>query len=390
MAKSEIQRFRLQLSLRRSTRFPQLQLNMHWLALYLAVAASLQAQQSTPPVSPEVHSDGRVTFRIRAPKASKVEVSGDWKPGQLEEMTKDTNGVWSTTLGPFEPSIYIYSFTLDGLAIADPVNPRVKLRAHTSASLVEVPAKSPDFWQPHDVPHGAVTINWQNSAVLNETRWMWVYTPPGYEKESKRRYPVLYLFHGSNDTAAGWTMVGYANFVLDNLLAEKRAVPMIVVMPFGHAVPFGSAPEIQARNTLLFEEYLMKDVMPLVESTYRVAAGRENRAIAGLSMGGGQSLQIGLRNLDRFSALAVFSASAPTDFETQFAEVLGNSKATNTKLKAFWIGCGKQDPAFPRAEKLSELLNAKQIKHTFRASEGPHTYTEWRKYLAEFAPLLFR
>ena len=160
---------------------PHLQLKIPWLALCLGVVASLQAQQPAPPVSPQVHPDGRVTFRIRAPKASKVEVSGDWKPGQLEEMTKDADGVWSATLGPFEPSIYIYSFTLDGLAIADPVNPRVKLRARTSASLVEIPAQTPDFWQPHDVPHGAVTINWQNSPVLKETRWVWVYTPPGYK-----------------------------------------------------------------------------------------------------------------------------------------------------------------------------------------------------------------
>ena len=143
-------------------RRPRFQPKMCWLSLYLSLIASMQAQQPAPPVSPEVHPDGRVTFRIRAPRASKVEVSGDWKPGQLEEMTKDADGVWSTTLGPFEPSIYIYAFTLDGLAIADPVNPRVKLRARTSASLVEVPARTPDFWQPHDVPHGAVTINWQN------------------------------------------------------------------------------------------------------------------------------------------------------------------------------------------------------------------------------------
>ena len=196
------------------------------------MVASLQAQQPAPPVSPEVHSDGRVTFRIRAPKASKVEVGGDWKPGHLEAMTKDADGVWSATLGPFEPSIYIYSFTLDGLAIADPVNPRVKLRARTSASLVEVPAKTPDFWQPHDVPHGAVTINWQNSpSPQRNSLGVGVY-PAGLRKRVQRRYPVLYLFHGSNDTAAGWTMVGYANFVLDNLLAEKKAVPMIVVMPF--------------------------------------------------------------------------------------------------------------------------------------------------------------
>jgi len=365
------------------------QLGFPWFTVLLT-AIVLHAQQPNPPVSPEVHSDHRVTFRIRAPKASKVDVGGDWNPGQPQEMTKDSEGVWTTTIGPLEPSIYIYWFTVDGLAIADPVNPRVKLRARTSASLVEVPAQTPDFWQPHDVPHGAVTINWQKSQVLNETRWVWVYTPPGYEKEPKRYYPVLYLFHGSNDTAAGWTMVGNANFVLDNLLAEKKAAPMIVVMPFGHAMPFGSPPEVQAKNTPLFEEYLLKDVIPFVESTYRVAAGRDKRAIAGLSMGGGQSLQIGLRHLDLFSALAVFSSSAPADFEARFAKVLDDSKTTNAKLKAFWIGCGQQDPAFPRAQKLSELLSARQIKHKFRVSDGPHTYTEWRKYLAEFAPLLFR
>lgn len=165
---------------------------------------------------------------------------------------------------------------------------------------------------------------------------------------------------------------------------------MIVVMPYGHAVPFGSPREAQAGNTALFEEYLLKDVMPLVESKYRVAPGRQKRAIAGLSMGGGQSLSIGFNHLDLFSAVGAFSAAAPADFETRFAPVLKDAKATNARLSVLWIGCGRQDSLFSRSEKLSELLNARQIRHTFRATQGAHTYTVWRQYLGEFVPLLFR
>src|SRR5262249_31577324 len=206
-----------------------------------------------------------------APKASEVTLTGDWLGSAPQpKLVKGEDGVWSVTLGPFEPSIYIYSFNVDGMAIADPINPRMKLRASTSASLLEVKAAAPDFWEERDVPHGSVEINWQKSKVLGgQTRAIWIYTPPGYEKDS-RRYPVLYLFHGSNDTAAGWTMAGNANFVLDNLLAGKKAAPMIFVMPFGHAKPFRSPPEVQAKNTPLFEEYLFKDVIQFLESSYRV------------------------------------------------------------------------------------------------------------------------
>jgi enterochelin esterase family protein len=165
---------------------------------------------------------------------------------------------------------------------------------------------------------------------------------------------------------------------------------MIVVMPYGHAVPFNSPREAQAKNTALFEEYLLKDVMPFVESKYRVAPGRAKRAIAGLSMGGGQSLNIGFNHLELFSAVGAFSAAAPADFETRFAPVLSDAKATNARLSLFWIGCGKQDFLFARSKKLSELLTSRQIRHTFRATEGAHTYTLWRQYLGEFVPLLFR
>ena len=360
--------------------------------LFLAmVFAPLAWPQADTLVSPEVGPDRRVTFRLRAPKAAEVTLGMDYMPpGTSEKMARDSEGVWSVTIGPLDPTVYVYWFTVDGVTMPDPVNPNIKLRARTSASMVEVPAESPALWEARDVPHGGVEINWQKSAVLNgETRWIWVYTPPGYEKDSKQRYPVLYLFHGSNDTAAGWTLAGHANFILDNLLAEKKAVPMIIVMPFGHAVPFGGRGG-QVNNTDLYEQYVVKDVMPLVESKYRVRAGRENRAIAGLSMGGGQSIAIGFRHLDLFSAIGAFSAAIPGDFEKEFGQKIANAKDVNAKLKVLWLACGKQDTLFERSQKFSDLLDAHQIKHTFRPSEGAHVFKVWRLYLSEFAPLLFR
>jgi enterochelin esterase family protein len=342
--------------------------------------------------SPEVAADHRVTFRIFAPKAAEVTLSGDWlgtaTPPKLE---KDDRGVWSITLGPLQPGIYIYSFNVDGMAVPDPVNPKIKLRARTSASLVEVKDEPAAFWEPRDVPHGTVEINWENSkAIAGETRAIWVYTPPDYAK-STRRYPVLYLLHGSNDTAAGWTTAGNANFVLDNLLAGGKALPMIVVMPFGHATPFGvPTPAGGISNDALFEQYLLQDVIPTVDARYRVSPGRENRAIAGLSMGGGQSLRIGLGHTDLFSAVASFSGAVPADFETRFASLLKDSTGTNARIKTLWIGCGRQDSLFTRSQNLSTLLSKYQVKHVFHPTDGVHNYFVWRQYLAEFVPLLFR
>ena len=365
------------------------------LVLLAEAAGQPPRRQPTPNdrlKSPEVSADHHVTFRIFAPKASEVTLAGDWLGSEPSpKLSKDEQGVWSISLGPFEPSIYIYSFTVDGVAIPDPINPRIKLRARTSASLLEVRDDTPAFWEPRDVPHGKVEINWEKSkAIHGETRAIWIYTPPEYAKTT-RRYPVLYLLHGSNDTAAGWTMAGNANFVLDNLLSEHNAVPMIVVMPFGHATPFGEpvAPG-GVTNDMLFEDYLLKDVIPTVEAQYRVASGRENRAIAGLSMGGGQSLRIGLGHLDLFSAVASFSGAVPADFETRFEPLLKDAKGTNERLKTLWIGCGRQDSLFGRSNSLSELLTKYQVRHVFKATDGVHNYTVWRKYLADYVPLLFR
>ena len=355
---------------------------------FLPWVASAQTNQETNLVSPDIQADHRVIFRIRASKASEVSLWGDWMPvASPEKMTRDERGIWSITAGPLEPGIAIYNFKMDGIDMADPINPRLKLRARTSASLVEITANPPALWEARPVPHGVIEVNWQSSKVIGDTRAFYVYTPPQYQQNSTRRFPVLYLLHGNNDTAAGWTDVGKANFILDNLIAERKAVPMIVVMPWGHAAPYNAR---QTNNTALFERYLVEDLIPHVEKKYRVAKGRENRALVGLSMGGGQSLQIGFERLDLFSALGAFSAAVPNDFETQFKALLENSSETNGKLKLLWMGCGEQDEIFNRTVRLDEILNAHKIHHTFVRLEGRHNYAVWRKCLAQVAPLLFQ
>jgi enterochelin esterase family protein len=350
----------------------------------LAALCDLTAQPRPSPVrSPEVHADRKVTLRVLAPQAREVTVNLDYT-GDKPAMTKGDGGVWSVTLGPLEPSLYIYSFNIDGVAVPDPVNPFLKPRARTSASIMEIPAPGPVFWDAREVPHGRVEINYRSSKVTGDTRAYLVYTPPGYAN-SKARYPVLYLLHGNNDTAQGWTLVGRANFILDNLLAAKQAVPMIVVMPFGHAAPYGAS-----NNGELFERYLLEDVMPAVESGYRIAPGRASRAIAGLSMGGGQSLSIGLGHLDLFSHVAAFSAAVPRNPETAFAGVLQDAKAANGRLKLLWFACGKGDSLFGRSEQLAALLESRGVRHTWVPTEGVHNFAAWQKYLHQLAPLLFR
>jgi enterochelin esterase-like enzyme len=347
--------------------------------------------QTNQIVSPELLPDNRVIFRVAATNAHQVGVFVDWmKTGAREAMTKDSSGVWNVTLGPVKPGIYIYNFIIDEVNVADPVNPRMKLRARTSASLLEVPGKPPEHWEARDLPHGTVQINFHKASALGgETREVWVYTPPGYETNSAARYPLLYLLHGSNDTPAGWTTVGRANFTMDNFLAEKKVREMIIVTPFGHAVPFGSPRELQQKNTARFEEYLLKDVIPMIEAKYRIAPGRENRAIAGFSMGGGHALHVGLGHLDLFSSIGIFSSGLPQDFESRFSDQLKDAKGTNRKLNVFWIGCGKDDFVFDSSQRLSAILIKYGINHSYRPTEGAHTFNVWKEYFAGFAPLLF-
>lgn len=343
-------------------------------------------------VSPEVHADRTVTFRVRAPHASEVTLTGDWMAvpetptGGTIKMTKDEAGVWSVTSPPLEASMHLYFFTVDGMAIADPVNPRLKLRTRTSASLVEVPGDPPPVWQTQNVPHGSVDWNWQHSAVYNDTHEFLVYLPPGYDK-GNTRYPVLYLVHGSGDTALGWTMAGSANVILDNLIAQKKAVPMIIVMPFNGGTP---AVRPAAGGASAFEDYMLKELMPFVDAKYRIAPGRKNRAMAGLSAGGAATYNVGLKHLEVFSQFGLFSAAGGGgDFATRYPKLAADPKGTNAKVDVFWIGCGQQDPLDRSAKDLDAALTKLAIRHTYMDRDGGHVWPVWRWCLSQFAPLLF-
>jgi enterochelin esterase-like enzyme len=337
--------------------------------------------------SPEVLPDHRVTLRLRAPKAAAVTVAGEWThpaPNTPQSMTKDGQGIWSITVGPVEPNIYIYLFNVDGVTIPDPVNPLIKLRARGSASMVEVPGGQP--WELRDVPHGTLETITHPSSVLKQARQFVVYTPPGYEK-SRQRYPITYLLHGTNDMQVGWTMAGRAHVILDNFLADKKATPMIVVMPWGHALPFGARPAAgELTNNAAFEDYLMKDVVPLVEARYRVAPGRRNHAVVGLSMGGAQALQIGLHHRDRFGSVGVFgSGMTRADFEQRYKDT-----APAPRFDLLYVGIAKDDPGHARAKELADTLNARGLPTTYEEIEGGHTYPTWRNLFVRAAPLLFK
>jgi enterochelin esterase family protein len=361
------------------------------LLLLLPLTAAVQAQQAPQPPairSPEVAADRRVTFRVRAPNASKVTVFCECLTTE-PALTKGADGVWSATVGPIEPDIYEYHFTVDGVDNLDQRNPVVKYnsRPNLIESVVEVPGTSPMFYDVRPVPHGTVSIKYYPSKATGTTRRAFVYTPPNYEKTTAR-LPVLYLLHGADGDETVWTQFGRVNLILDNLIAEKKAAPMIVVMPFAYAYPWhaGVAADKQRAD---FEKDLLTDLIPFVQSTYRVAADREHRALAGLSMGGGLTFAIGPRHLDTFSRLAVFSSSAGQAPEKTLADVAANAKNVNAQLKLLWMGVGTEDGVLAGAKRTSEFLNSAGIKHTFKTTPGAHTWIVWRKYLNEVAPQLW-
>jgi enterochelin esterase family protein len=333
--------------------------------------------------SPQVQADRKVTFRLRAPKAAEVTVNGQWPNGQAT-MAKDSNDVWTVTVGPIEPGVWEYSFQVDGVQMIDPGNPAIKPMREPRTSILHIPGQPPLLHDFQDVPHGVVHQHTYFSKSLNRLRELVVYTPPGYEKQADARFPTLYLQHGSGDNQATWIAHGKAHWILDNLIAQGRAKPMVIVMMDGHAAP----PRGPENNTAAFERDLLQDVMPFVEANYRVKTDAASRAIAGLSMGGGQSLTIGLNHLDRFAWVAGFSSSVPSS--EAVAGALSDAKATNEKLKLLWIGCGKDDFLRQRNEQFISLLKDKDIRYEWHLSEGNHSWPVWRIYLAELAPKLFQ
>lgn len=364
-----------------------------WLASLNAQSSPPAGRGNAPPpiISCDVKPDRTVTFRLRAPDATDVKVGGDFVQG-AQQMTKDDAGVWTVTLGPLNPAIYSYTFRVNSVSVLDPLNPMIQLGERSSSSMFEVPADQPAPYDFQNVPHGTVHVNYYDSKSLDVPRRVDVYTPPGYEA-GKGTYPVLYLLHGSGDTEAGWTAIGRANLILDNLIAAGKAKPMIVVMPYGRARPDAYLAPFATPNTTpdAFANDLLSDVIPMVEKFYRISGKPDERAIAGLSMGGGQALQIGLHHLDQFHFIGAFSAALRAqNVEEQYKDVLNDASGTNKKLKVFYIACGKADSLFAAAQAFDETLTKYQIHHTFAPSEEGHVWRNWRNYLADFAPQLFR
>jgi enterochelin esterase family protein len=308
-------------------------------------------------------------------------------------MTKDEAGVWSVKIGPLEPDYYGYSFIADGVALIDPRNPLMKPNLLSTQSMVLVPGTPPQIWETREAPRGTLHRHFYKSAVVGDHRDYYVYVPPSYD--GKKKLPVLYLLHGFSDDASGWTSVGRAHVILDNLLAEGKIEPMLVVMTLGYGAPeiltstsATRPPDVQSRNRERFRDALFQEVIPAVEKNYRVDARREKRAIAGLSMGGGQSLFIGLNNLDRFAYVGGFSSGIGGDDPGKIFSGLNSS--ANAKLRKLWVACGSSDFLIEPNRKFHAWLEGQGVQHTWVESEGAHTWMVWRRYLAQFTPLLWK
>ena len=349
-------------------------------------------------VSPEV-KDGNVTFRILAPKAQSVKLGGGDMPGvgQGKDLAKGTNDVWEVTVENVKPGYYRYNFNVDGVSVIDPRNPATSESNNNTWSLVAVPGA--EFMDTQQVPHGAVSEVTYYSSSLKRFRRMHVYTPPGYES-GEGKFPVFYLFHGASDSDDSWTTVGRAGFIMDNLIATKKAKPMLMVMPAGHTSAIRSGGPRPAVDE--FSTDFLDDILPHIEKNYRVHTDRQNRAMAGLSMGGGQTLNIGVPNLEKFSYLGVFSSGVfgitgnrgnqqpqGPSFEERHKEILDNEKLKEG-LKLFWFATGKDDFLVETSRATVEMLKKHKFDVTYKETEGAHTWIVWREYLNEFAPQLFQ
>src|SRR5882724_5758497 len=370
-------------------------------SLILLVGSIVRAQTPSGPVtSPEVLADHRVTFRLRAPNAKEVSVGIDGG-GKPLAMQKDAEGIWRATSEPLAPDYYGYSFVVDGVTMFDPANSSAIPNFLYRASELHVPpasanAASPLAWEMADVQHGEIHHHFYHSKVVGDDRGYFVYTPPGYDPRGKQTYPVLYLLHGYSDDASAWTAVGRANVILDNLIARGKAKPMLIVMPLGYGAPEVLAPAsgvfrdpgITQRNFDRFREALLTEVIPRVEAEYLVMKERDSRAIAGLSMGGAESLLTGLNNLNEFAWIGAFSSGGLSpEFDKEFP---GQDASANARLRLLWIACGTDDHLIEINRSFRKWLAVKNIRHADIETPGAHTWLVWRRNLAEFAPLLFR
>jgi enterochelin esterase family protein len=360
-------------------------------AIFFLVALALQQEQALPASSnvsgseyPAVDADRRVTFRLKAPNALRVEVRcrGSLWGGKPVPLAKASDGTWSVTTEPAEPGFFYYEFIIDGVPVNDPGSRTFPGWAREMSGL-EVPDRSVDFYDVKPVPHGEVRVRTYFSKTTETTRQALVYTPPDYDRDPARRYPVLYLQHGSGESERSWTQQGRANYILDNLIAEGKAEEMIVVMEQGYATKAGAPPAPGARGNEGFEALVVSDLVPMIDAVYRTIPKSESRAIAGLSMGGGQAVRIGLGHPQLFGSVGSLSGGAAAARAEGAAPLL-------SKMQLVWIGCGRQDAGYERARDAHRDLEKAGVAHCWFETDGGHEWQVWRKSLHDLAPRLFR
>ncbi len=366
--------------------------------VFVMMALLARAQTTAPVRSPEIQSDGRVTFRFFDPHAETVVLHLEGLKDPIP-MGKGADGLWSVTTEKLVPDLYNYSFEADGVHLLDPSNPNITPNLFYPSSYVIIPGDPPRPWEMTDIPHGVVHHHFYRSAAGHDNEDYYVYTPPAYDPNGQTRYPVLYLLHGYSDDASAWTTVGRANLILDSLIADGKAKPMIIVMPLGYGAPeivqrthpFGAPlhnAELREKNFRQFTAMLLDEILPGVEKSYRVATDRNSRAIAGLSMGGAESLLTGVNHLDQFSWVGSFSAGTfSEDFDTDFPQLGASS---NAKLHLLWIACGTEDHFLDENRNLIAWLKAKDVRVTPIETPGMHSWTVWRRNLIAFASEIFR
>lgn len=355
----------------------------HFNILFLFLAAGLTANAQRPPSisSPDVNPDHSITFRYYSRTAQSVLLNGEFLKAPVP-FTKDTSGIWTVTVPPVQPDIYPYSFMVDSVQLADPNNTYIFANERFKRSIVDVPGDAPLIHSLQNVPHGAISYRYYTSSTLSSTRQLLVYTPPGFKANGKKKYPVLYLIHGGSDTEETWTKVGRANLIADNLIAQGKAVPMIIVMPYGNVRP-KPMPD--------FTKDVINDIIPFIEANYPVKTGSKHRAVAGFSVGGGQTLNIGLTNTDKFAYICSYAPyTATEEFQKNFTNWTPDAAKMNKDLKLFTISVGTDDFLYNSVKQNIAMFEEKKIKVKSYIVSGGHTWMNCKKYLATTLTEIFK
>jgi enterochelin esterase-like enzyme len=340
-----------------------------------------KAQRAPSLSSPEVHTDKTITFRYYSRSAGQVLLKGEFLSGPVP-MKKDTSGIWSVTIGPVKPDIYPYSFRVDSTEIADPNNTLIFANERFKRSIVDISGNEPLIHSLQNVPHGKISYRYYKSATLDTIRRLLVYTPPGFDPKDKVRYPVLYLIHGGSDTEETWTKVGNAHLIADNLIAQGKAKPMIIVMPYGNVRP---------RPMPDFTKDMINDIIPFTEANYPVLTSGSDRAIAGFSVGGGQTLNIGLTNTDKFAYIFSYAPYTVTEeFQKNFNSYSPEASLINQRLKLFSISVGTEDFLYESVKKNISFFREKNLELDTQIVPGGHTWMNCKLYLTTTLQKVFK